>query len=255
MALGTDKKQSRKEEIAKRKELQQDVFMREVDDALREDQMMDALKRYGIPVGVLVLAGLIALGGYLWYNNHQVTQANTRGEELVQSLDSIDASNFKDGEAKLQPLAKTDGGYAAAADLLEGGIAEQQGKAADASKAFAAVAADKTAPQAYRDLATIREVSANFDKMKPEDVVSRLKPLAVPGNPWFGSAGELVGVAYMKQGKNDLAGPLFASISKDKDVPETLRRRARQLAGLLGVDAIEDPGKAAARGIGQEPTE
>ena len=75
---------------------------------------------------------------------------------------------------------------------------------------------------------------------------SRLKALAVPGNPWFGSAGELVGMAYLKQGKPDLAGPLFASISRDKDTPETLRRRARQLAGLLGVDAIDDVAKAAA---------
>ena len=76
--------------------------------------------------------------------------------------------------------------------------------------------------------------------MKPEDVIARLKPLAEPGDPWFGSAGELVGAAYLKQGKADLAGPLFASIAKDKDVPETLRSRARQMAGLLGVDAITD---------------
>jgi hypothetical protein len=77
-------------------------------------------------------------------------------------------------------------------------------------------------------------------------VIARLKPLAEPGNPWFGNAGELVGIAYMKQGHNDLAGPLFAAISRDKDAPVSLRRRARQMAGLLGVDAIDDVAKAAA---------
>jgi hypothetical protein len=71
-------------------------------------------------------------------------------------------------------------------------------------------------------------------------VVDRLKPLAVPGNPWFGSAGELVGMAYLRQGKNDLAGPLFAAIAKDESVPASLRSRTRQLAGLLGYDAVVD---------------
>jgi len=42
-----------------------------------------------------------------------------------------------------------------------------------------------------------------------------------------------------------MAGPLFAAIARDKDTPESLRNRARQMAGLLGVDAIDDAAKAA----------
>jgi hypothetical protein len=47
-------------------------------------------------------------------------------------------------------------------------------------------------------------------------------------------------MAYMKQGKAELAGPLFAAIAMDEDVPQTLRSRTRQLAGLLGYDAVTD---------------
>ena len=47
-------------------------------------------------------------------------------------------------------------------------------------------------------------------------------------------------MAYLKQGKQDLAGPLFAAIAKDEDVPQTLRSRTRQMAGLLGYDAVVD---------------
>ena len=79
-----------------------------------------------------------------------------------------------------------------------------------------------------------------FDTIPPAEVVERLKPLAVPGNPWFGSAGELVGIAYLKQNKPDLAGPLFSAIAQDESVPESLRARSRQISGLLGVDAIAD---------------
>jgi len=62
----------------------------------------------------------------------------------------------------------------------------------------------------------------------------------VPGNAWFGSAGELVGMAYLKMGKPDQAGPLFAAIGKNTEVPSTLRTRMRQVAGQLGYDAGSD---------------
>src|SRR3546814_4684369 len=71
------------------------------------------------------------------------------------------------------------------------------------------------------------------------EVVDRLKPLATEGNPWFGSAGEMVAIAYMKMRKPELSGPLFAAMSKDRSVPETIRTRAVQMAGLLGVDAVK----------------
>ena len=72
----------------------------------------------------------------------------------------------------------------------------------------------------------------------------RLSHLAVPGNPWFGSAGEMVAIAHMRMNKPDLAGPLFQKLAEDKQVPETIRSRARQLAGVMGIDAVDDPGKA-----------
>jgi hypothetical protein len=50
-------------------------------------------------------------------------------------------------------------------------------------------------------------------------------------------------MAYMKQGKRELAGPLFAAIAKDEEVPQSLRSRTRQLAGLLGYDAVTDVDK------------
>ena len=70
--------------------------------------------------------------------------------------------------------------------------------------------------------------------------VAALKPLATPGKPYFASAGELVAHAYLDQDKRAEAGALFAQIAKDQTAPESVRSRARQMAGVLGVDAIED---------------
>ena len=44
-------------------------------------------------------------------------------------------------------------------------------------------------------------------------------------------------MALIKQGKKGDAGQLFARIARDKQVPETMRARAVQIASTLGVDA------------------
>jgi hypothetical protein len=223
------------------KAAQQDVFLREVDDALREDELKSILTRYGKPIGGAILAGLLGLAGYLWWDNSNKQAAGERSEQAIIALDKLEAGNAAAALADLEPLTKegSDGNKAAAA-MTRAAIMVQQGKTEDGAKAFAAIAADTAMPQAYRDLASIREVSIRFDAMPPQQVIDRLKPLAVPGNAWFGSAGELVGMAYLKLGKPDQAGPLFAAIGKNTDVPQTLRSRMRQVAGQLGYDAGTD---------------
>ncbi|MCA1662114.1 MAG: tetratricopeptide repeat protein [Novosphingobium sp.] len=225
----------------KRALAQQDVFMREVDDALREDQLKDVVQRHGWTIGLALVALLLAFGGWLWWRENQRSAAGEAGEKFMVALDQVEAARLTTAYADLEPLAQ-DGpdGARAAAKLMQAGIALEQGNAAQAGTLYAAVAADGDAPRPYRDLATIREVAVRFDTLPPATVIARLKPLATPGNAWFGAAGELVGAAYLKQGRAELAGPLFAQIAKDRTVPDTLRSRARQLAGLLGVDAVED---------------
>lgn len=226
---------------AKRAAAQEDGFLREVDEALREEQFFDTLRRYGRPLALLITLGLAALAGYLWWDNSVKTVAAERSERITLALDRLEAGGGDAAADELEALAK-DGnpGSRAAAAMTLAALAQAQGKSEDAAKRFAAIAADGAMPQPYRDLAAIREVTIRFDALKPDEVVARLKPLAVPGKPFFGSAGEMVAMAYLAQGKSDQAGALFAQIGKDKTVPDSLRSRARQLASGLGYDGGVD---------------
>ena len=64
-----------------------------------------------------------------------------------------------------------------------------------------------------------------------------MEPLSKAGNPWFGSAGEMTAMAMLKQNRTSEAGRMFAAIAADRQVPGTIRSRAVQIAGTLGVDA------------------
>ena len=47
----------------------------------------------------------------------------------------------------------------------------------------------------------------------------------------------MTALALMKQNKNAEAARLFAAIAADSQVPSSIRSRAVQVAGTLGVDA------------------
>lgn len=229
------------DKAAQRLAAQQDVFLREVDEAVRQDQLESFFTRYGKPLLAMIVLGFVAFGGYLYWDHRQTREREANAEAYIQAIDSVKAGNLEDARAKLQALAGegSDGG-AAAAKLMLAGMALEQDRTGEALKLYGEVAGDEQAPQPLRDLAAIREVGANFDAMKPQDVVDRLKPYAAPGNPWFGVAGEMVGMAYLKMNRQDQAGPLFAAIAKDEGVSPPLRSRARQLAAVLGVDPLQD---------------
>ena len=243
MALTPDSDQKR----ADLREREQEVFLREVDDAVRQDQLGSALKRYGWPVAGALALSLAGFGGWLLWKDYHEDQIEKRSEKLVAAFDKLDSGRIDEAGGELAALSE-DGNSATAisAKLARAGIALRDNRKAEAVQLYEGIASDGGAPKPYRDLATIRSVALQFEELDPQKVVDRLKPLATPGNPWFGSAGELVAMAYMKQGKNQLAGPLFAAIAKDEDVPQSLRSRTRQLAGFLGYDAVVDVDKTMA---------
>ena len=215
-----------------------ETFIREVDENLRRDQAQAFAKTYGgWLIGAMILLPA-AIGGYLYWQNRQQEKAAVQGEELSQIISDISNGNVAAAPARLDNLAaKGNEGYRASALLTRAALAIQQRDLKLATSKYKEVAADDDLAQPYRDLATIRATALEFDSIKPEEVVARLQPLAKPGNPWFGSAGELTAMALLRQNRRSEAGRLFAQIAADKQVPETIRSRAIQIAGSLGVDA------------------
>jgi hypothetical protein len=152
----------------------------------------------------------------------------------------VQAGRSKAAIPKLDQLAAEDSdGIRAAALLTKADLAIQDGDLPAAAAAFKSVADNQELAEPYRQLALIRQTTIEFDRIAPAEVIRRLQPLAVAGGPWFGSAGELVAIAHMKQGEPARAAPIFAALAKDEKLPSSIRSRAVQMAGALGVDAVQ----------------
>lgn len=213
-------------------------FVREVDENLRRDQMRDTAKRYGTWIVVGVVLFLIAVGGYLFWQNRQAKIASEQSETLSTALDKVGANDVKGAVAELTPLSDSNNDIVrASAILARASLAVRQNNRAEALRLFNQVAADESLPQPLRDLGTVRAVAIEYDQVKPDQVITRLAPLAKPGQPFFGTAGEMTAMAMLAKNDRAGAGALFQRIAADAQVPETIRSRAVQIAGSLGVDA------------------
>ena len=213
-------------------------FAREVNENLRRDRVRDTARAYGkwVIAGVILL--LIAIGAFLAWRDYQAKQAAADSEALALAIDDIGNGNVGAVRSRLASLKDARGdAISVSAKLADAAFALQQNDRPKALAGYKTVAEDSGIAQPWRDLATVRQTALEYDALQPQAVIDRLAPLAKPGNPWFGSAGEMTALALLKAGRKSEAGRLFAAIAGDKAVPDSIRGRAVQMAGSLGVDA------------------
>lgn len=219
---------------------QDQAFLREVDENLRADQLADFGRKYGKIVLGVIVAGLLVLAGVLWWKHHQETVAGEQGVTLQEAFDKLGAADVKAAAKPLADLStsKIDG-YRAAALMSQAAVLVEQQDTKGAAAKYGQVATDTSLAQPYRDLALVKQTMVEFDTIAPQLVVARMSPLAVKGNAFYGSAGEMLALAQLRMGKQADAGRTFGAIAKDPTVPDTIRQRAVQMAGVLGVDAVD----------------
>jgi hypothetical protein len=231
----------------------QKAFLREVDEEFRRDQLTAFWTRWGkVLIGALVVL-LLAFAGWLYWQHRQTEAAGAEGERMQAAFDQLAGGQIAQAQPALADLAtsKSDG-YRATAIFSEADILLQKNDLAGAAAKFATVAEDAGMAQPLRDLALIRQTSAEYDTLRPQVVVERMRPLTVPGSAFLGSAGELMAVAQIRLGQGKEAGALFGRIARDENVPATLRQRAVQMAGVLGVDAVTQTSGATGGGADGE---
>jgi hypothetical protein len=213
------------------------VFVREVDEEYRRDELRKFAATWGrwILLGVGLLLG--AFGGYLFWQNQQTKKAEAATEQLFRALAAVEEGNSAAADAPLAAVAETGtAGQKALAALTQAGLAATRGEPEKAVGLLNGIAADTAVAQPLRDLATIKALRLQFDSLKPDEVIARARPFLEGDSPWFPAVAELAGVAHLKAGRPGEAGKIFLRLAGTPEAPETQRARAEQMAAALGED-------------------
>lgn len=221
--------------------VEDDNFIREVNEEIRQEKLQKLWRNYGaLIIGAAVLL-VFAAGGWAWYNRHMENRDNAAGDAMLAALQLADKGD-EAAFARLTELEKSGiGGYPVLAKMRAAALlAAKKDDKAGAVAAYDAIAGDKTAPQGIRDLAAIRAAYLLVDSGTFADVRERVEALTTDINPMRNLAREALGLAAWKAGALDEATGYFTKNRDDQQpLAENLRERARMMLDLISVQRGE----------------
>lgn len=203
-----------------------DSFIREVDEEVRQDRLAAQAKRYGPYIGAGLLAA-VAVAAFVNWTAYQADQAAraTGGAFLA-------AETGSQGTAALTETVT--GPASVIAGLRHAGALASEGLTDEAVAAYRAVAADSDAGRAYADLALLQAARLETPRIGLDEGLALLEPIVAEGAPYRLLALELRAALLLNAGDTDAAHTDLRAILDDPARTPGLDTRARQLLRATG---------------------
>lgn len=228
-----------------------DIFVREVNEELRQDRVRALWIRYGSIAVVVAVAIVAAVGGYVLWQRYQAGLQAADGDRLISASTLIAEGKGAEARTVLDGLvAQGTGVYPVLARLRIADSLRAEDPAGAVAR-FDEVAGDAAAPQGLRDMAAVRAAYILVDTGSLADVRGRVERLTGDGEALRYPAREAVGLAAWKAGEADTARTLFTQLQDDLGTPSGIKRRAGLMLELIAAAtpaapaSVETPAAAA----------
>lgn len=216
-------------------------LLQEVDDALRAEKMEKLWKENG----PYILGGAVLLvlftGCFTAYNTWKMNR------DTAQTAIIVAAMQDKKPETALEASVKDLKGQHKAMALLQiAGLKLQDGKSDEALKLYQQVAADRSLPALWRDLATLNVVRSEWtgktNAAKAKELFDKIKPLTDKGNPWHLQASvQAAMIAGDSLNDPKTAVQMLRAPLEDAQAPANIKEKAKMLDHLyLNASTAQD---------------
>ena len=209
-----------------------DIFD-EIDEEIRREQFRKLWERYGNLIIALAVLVVLGVGGWRGYEYWQDKQAAQFGAKFTAAAELAEQGKHAEAEKAFAEIAqKGTTGYRVLAKLREAGEIEQRDPKA-AIAAYDDIAKSSEVRQTLRDYAALRAGMLLVDKAPLAQVDQRLAPLATGSGPFRHSAREMLAVAAWKAHDLTAMHKWIKMVHDDPDTPPALRQRVDILTALV----------------------
>jgi hypothetical protein len=212
-----------------------DIFQ-EVDEEVRRDKAAEFWKKHQyLIIGAAALI-VLATAGYRFYENRRLAAEQAAGAAFQQALALDRAGKGAEADAAMAKLAAdAPSGYRTLARLAEAAIlAKSDPRSAIA--AYDALAADASIGASFQQLARLRAALLRLDAGEAGAAKAALEELAGGGGVYRNTARLALGVIALDARDYEAAGKWLDLVAADAEAPETEKRSAESLLGLVAAN-------------------
>lgn len=223
---------SRKKTPEQPSEDQNEFLFAELNEEMRQDQVIQFVKKY-LPFiigGIVVFA--IAAAAYLAWDSYRESQ-NKATSGLIADAKAALQTNPDEAIPALEGQAEGSDFYAYDAGMILGKYYLSQGDDAKAADWFAKIAASTSMDQPYKDLATIYGLMAATSTRLTAEQSQQVTDFIASAGPYQQLAEEVQIVDMVKAGKAEEAKAKIEAVLEREDVGASLRQRLTQLQDAL----------------------
>ncbi|MBP5399913.1 MAG: tetratricopeptide repeat protein [Alphaproteobacteria bacterium] len=214
---------------------QEDAFLREVEEDLKNESLKKLWDKYGLFVVIFVAAVLTLAVSYesikSWYVRRAENWANAYSVALTlqnqgKYQESIDALNMI--------ISKNFGAYAPLAKMQQVNVLLDSGKQDLALNKLNELIADKKYPSQLRDVAIIKLASFKQDEAPRDELEKILSPItSQPDNSWYATAQYMLAAVSLRDGNKEEAKDIYDGLLKNNNVSEEFKSKIKDILSVL----------------------
>jgi hypothetical protein len=213
---------------------QGDTFLREVQEAVRQERYRALWDKYGVYILGLAVLVVVAVAGHTGWTYWQERNAQEAGTKFSQALILEDGADKTKAQEMLTDLAQSGPqGYRVLSRFQLAAAEAKAGKTDEAVKAYDVLATDANVDRILQNLATLQAAALRLDGADYAEMERRLKGLIDSNGAWRFSAREMLGLSAYRLNDMGEAERQFTALVSDPGTPPNLRERADMMLALI----------------------
>lgn len=205
-----------------------DAFIREVDEDVKNDNFKELWKKYGTYIVAFVVIAVTAAVCFDRVKLWKMQQNQIRTENYMAAAQLKE--NPEETLAALQKISTDENNiFADFAKLQIANVLLTQEKNEEALATLQALADDKNADKAVRDVALIKLASYKVDMVSKTELEQILQPILAENTSWTPLANDLLAMSAIKEGDIETAKEIYGKILQTKDLPDGFKTKIQDM--------------------------
>jgi len=204
-----------------------DAFIMEVDEEVKNDNLREFFKKYGLFITLFVVLILSATVSFETIKNWRDNQFRTKTDAYLAANSAAGSEEMLTALEKI--AAGNNGIYSELARLQMTDILFEQGKNDDAFKMLEVLSSNDELNPRVKNLAAVKLAARKVDTADFEEIEALLNPVISADDSWSPVAREYMALSAIKSGNVEKARELYQQILQDGRVSEEFRARVQDM--------------------------